>query len=204
MFQALKDHWFLATLPRDVEPVLIQCPVDSAPGVEFQSMAWREALDFKNRTVLEAIRQNLNDVIVFSDVDVQFFGPITRQIRTTIKGFDLAGMREGADAGMNGGFYAIHCRPHVADFWQKLVDAPGKHDKPLHDQELLNAMLTEGVCGVTHTLLPDAFWGSLRHLSFKEPEPPHILVNHANGSGDKIQELRRIRDKYGMATLSVS
>ena len=177
--------------------------MDSLPGADFQSPAWRDALDFKHRTVLETIRTNLNDVIVFSDLDVQFFAPFAQEIFTTIKGFDIAGMREAADGDMNGGFYAIHCQSHVAEFWQRLVDAPGKCDQPLHDQEILNAMLAEGVCGVSHTLLSEALWCSHRHLLFNEPEPPGILVNHATGWGDKVEELRQIRSKYGMVQLSV-
>ena len=195
-YMPLRDEWFLATLPDDMEPVLIQHPIDSLPGFDFRSPAHLEALDFKLMSVCDIIRDHPDEVICISDVDVQFFGSFRSMVLETIEGFDVAGMRESVEGGINGGFYAIRCAPHVEALWEE-ASAADKTEAYLHDQDALNALLEERAHGVSLNLLPDSFWASHRHLMFQEPEPAAVLVNHATGWMDKVEELRRVRQKFG-------
>jgi hypothetical protein len=194
-FERLRDEWFLATLPADMEPIILECPVDSVPGFEFRSPAHLEALDFKLYAICDVIREHPGEVVCFSDLDVQFFGSFRNLILDAMENHDVAGMREWKDGGLNGGFYAIRCAPHVEALWEEAA-AADKSDAYLHDQDALNALLESDAHHVTHTLLPDTFWASHRHLMFEEPEPPSVLVNHATGWMDKEAELRRMRDKF--------
>jgi hypothetical protein len=195
-FQRLRDEWFLATLPSDMEPVLVESPFDSPPGEGgWGTPQWRAALDFKLQLVCDVIRDNPGEVICFSDVDVQFFGSFRAAALEALGSGDIAAMRESAAGGMNGGFYIIRCAPHVEALWEEAVFAD-KSEAILHDQEALNALLQENGHNVRLALLPDTFWASHRWLRFHEPEPSGILLNHATSAPDKGEELRRIRVKY--------
>ncbi|MHA3771345.1 putative nucleotide-diphospho-sugar transferase [Verrucomicrobiota bacterium sgz303538] len=195
-FERLRDEWFLATLPSDMQPVLVESPFDSIPGDGgWGRPQWRAALDFKLQLVCDTIRDHPGEVVCFSDVDVQFFGSFKSAILEAISGHDVAAMRESAAGGMNGGFYAIRCAPHVEALWEEAMFAD-KTEAVLHDQDALNALFDEGAHRVRRTLLPDSFWASHRHLVFKEPEPPGVLVNHVTSAPNKIAEMHRIRAKY--------
>lgn len=195
-FEAIRDDWFLATLPEDMEPILVECPVDSIPGFDFRSPAHLEAIDFKLLSICNMIRDHPGEVICFTDLDVQFFGSFQSAVLEALEGYDVAGMREWAEGGMNGGFYAIRCAPHVEALWEEAL-AADKSEAFLHDQAALNALFEEQAHGVRLNLLPDSFWASHRHLMFKEPEPATVLVNHATGWMNKVEELQRMRSKYG-------
>lgn len=197
-FERLREEWFLATLPPDMQPVVVESPFDSEPGEGGWGTAqWRAALDFKLQLVCDAIRAHPGEVICFSDVDIQFFGSFREAALKALGDHDVAAMRESAAGGMNGGFYLIRCAPHVEALWEEAVFAD-KTEAILHDQDALNALFEENVHPVRLTLLPDTFWASHRHLRFHEPEPPGVLVNHVTSAPDKIAELRRIRAKYAI------
>ena len=197
-FARLRDEWFLATLPKDMEPILLECPVDSIPNVGFRSPSYYKAIDFKLLSICDMIRNHPGEVICFSDIDVQFFGSFRLAIMEAIEGCDVVGMRESAEGGMNGGFYAIRCAPHVEALWEEAY-AADKSETVLYEQDALNALLAEQGHKVRHVLLPDSFWASHRHRMFDEPEPAEVLVNHATGMADKSEELQRMRDKFGGA-----
>lgn len=197
-FARLRDEWFLATLPSDMQPVLIESPFDSLPGDGgWGTPQWRAALDFKLQLVCDTIRDHTGEIICFSDVDVQFFGSFRNAILEILADHDIAAMRESQAGGMNGGFYAIRCAPHVEALWEEAMFTD-KTEAVLHDQDALNALLDENTHGVRLDLLPDTFWASHRHLIFKEPEPSGVLVNHVTSAPDKISEMRRIRAKYAL------
>jgi hypothetical protein len=195
-FHRLRDEWFLATLPSDMEPVLVESPADSIPVREFGSPQWRAALDFKLQLVCDTIRDHPGEVVCFSDVDVQFFGSFKDEILRTLADHDVSAMRESGGSNLlNGGFYAIRCAPHVEALWEEALFAD-KSESEFHDQDALNAFLEEQAHGVRLALLPDTFWASHRHLVLKEAEPHAMLVNHATGWPDKGEALRQVRDRY--------
>ncbi len=194
-FARLRDEWFLATLPSDMQPILVESPFDSEPGDGGWGTAqWRAALDFKLQLVCDTIRDHPGEVICFSDVDVQFFGSFREVILKTIEDHDVAAMRESVAGGLNGGFYAIRCAPHVEALWEEALHAD-KTEAILHDQDALNALIEENAHGVRVALLPDTFWASHRHLRLSEPEPSAILVYHVTSAPDKIAEMRRVHGR---------
>lgn len=198
-FERLRDEWFLATLPSDMQPVLVESPFDSVPGDGgWGSPQWKAVLDFKLQLICDAIRDHPGEIICFSDVDMQFFGSFRSAVLDALEGLDVVAMRESAAGGMNGGFYVIRCSPHVEALWEEALFAD-KSEAILYDQDALNALIDENEHNVRLGLLPDLFWASHRSLKFNEPEPASILVNHPTSAPDKIRELNRIRAKYSVS-----
>jgi len=71
--EKLKDEWFLPSLNDEFELVFKEA---KSFGGEYQTDGFREAVLEKSDLIINAIKENMGGLFVYSDVDIQFFKPI--------------------------------------------------------------------------------------------------------------------------------
>eukprot|EP00929_Paragymnodinium_shiwhaense_P024210 TRINITY_DN14972_c0_g1_i1.p1 TRINITY_DN14972_c0_g1~~TRINITY_DN14972_c0_g1_i1.p1 ORF type:complete len:315 (-),score=83.09 TRINITY_DN14972_c0_g1_i1:107-1051(-) len=145
-----------------------------------------------------------DEVFLFTDVDVQFFGPIKPIADECMKsGVDMVLQREFDDIGVNIGFMLMRSSQGLRDFWEH---AYGEIQRTQAlDQRVVNNMLYSGFAaekfGLRWDVWPSCVWASSTAFSGPLPEP--LVVHHANflveraaaaDPGPKLEQLRLLRE----------
>lgn len=143
--RVLKDEWFLPTLQDDYELVLKEYEQECSSG-EYKSNGWRQAMFRKAELVIQGIKENWSDLFVYSDVDVQFFGPTMDFIFTCMEGKDMAFQRDSPEGGVCAGFFSCRANERTLKLWQDirrgLLENQGGDD-----QDVLNHLLLRSTNG---------------------------------------------------------
>tara|TARA_R100000008_G_scaffold53485_2_gene32468 strand:+ start:532 stop:1425 length:894 start_codon:yes stop_codon:yes gene_type:complete len=127
---------------------------------------------YKIQFIINAIKENLGESIVFCDVDIKFFNPFKLSLQKVLKRVDVAFQAQYSERrprrpglppfDLNGGFMAINCNPTTLEFFKnvlKVNDAKTIIEKALFvnlhlvKHELLSikfASLTNGGVGEYH------------------------------------------------------
>jgi hypothetical protein len=64
---------------------------------------------FKTEMILDAIKQNINDIIIISDIDIIFYKPVIPIILENMTNNDICFQKESQNSGLNIGFISIFC-----------------------------------------------------------------------------------------------
>lgn len=142
---------------------------------------------YKAQKIREALASvSENEVFVFSDVDVQFFGRIVQTMTDVMEhGADLVLQREFEDIGVNIGFMAMRNTEATRGFWEH-VYTEIKRLQGL-DQRIVNNLLYSGqaasLFGLRWDRFPLEIWASSMAYSGRVPEG--ILVHHVNFTVEK-------------------
>ena len=85
------EGYFLPSLSESdgFEVVTVEIPQECATG-KFYEEGWSQTCYRKVELFVEACRQNQGGVFVYSDVDIQFFGPIRDVLIEELGDFDMA------------------------------------------------------------------------------------------------------------------
>ena len=97
---------------------------------------------FKTDRIIDSINQNMgnDNIIVFSDTDIQFFRPVIPTIEKYIDNKDMVFQSEFIDTfHVNIGFIAIRCNQRSLDFWVNVFNCI-KHTTKW-DQLIVNCLL---------------------------------------------------------------
>ena len=91
--ERLLNEWFLPSLEDNYQIQVYKCDVKG--NGNYMEKDWSEAVLFKSQKIIESIQVNFGDVIVYSDVDVQFFNLTEKEIQKAImnKNIVLPGRR---------------------------------------------------------------------------------------------------------------
>ena len=76
---------------------------------EIGNNAFRKAMVLKVSTIINAIKDNFLDTIIYSDIDVQFFQNFEDFIRCNILDYDLLIQRDSPFGVFCAGFMVIKC-----------------------------------------------------------------------------------------------
>jgi hypothetical protein len=164
-----------------LEPIMIPCPF---PGGELSSYEFKKVIDFKIENIIKSIEENMNQIIIWSDVDVIFLkNPYPLIVSKTLQ-YDVSYMKDNGNS-LNGGFYAIKCSKETLDAWVKLKYHP--KNEPLCDQPALNEILFTSNFKLNP--LSDSFWCYHRQSFWNNSPPKNIFVLHATGC-NKLQVLQ--------------
>jgi len=131
----------------------------------------------KIKNALDTVEEG--EVFVFSDVDIQFLGPVRGIVEESIVGVDLVLQREFEDIGVNIGFIAVRNTAATRAFW-KHVHCEIERIRGL-DQRVVNNALYSGLArelGLQWARFPPEIWASSMAGSGKLPE--RLLLHHAN------------------------
>lgn len=194
----LKDEWFLKTLRDDWELNITY--LEGLGGnwgtSEFFNVTSLKKLEY----LIQIIKDNWNNIIIWSDVDIQFFGKCEDIVLKSLDGKDITFQAEwvGKDA-VNVGFFAMRCNEKTLSLWDYVLRCSknniqdlGNKKFPFGDQTVMNMALRENTINVKWCLLPESIWARSNGW-----EPPiDIVLHHANCAGtveSKLEQMEHIR-----------
>lgn len=150
----------------------------------------------KPQFVQRCIVNNLGEIILISDVDIQFFGKVYDIVRDLSAKKEMVFLRPGKKYRthepwpVNIGFFSIHCTPETLAFWMQVERLVTEHKT--QDEVVVNRLLP--LVSFEWGFWPESFW------CFDESDvPDDILLHHATnacGEQEKLEQLRRMRSRW--------
>lgn len=202
----------LSHYPDNFELIKIEC--DKSDEGDFLSDGYKKIIDFKISHIIRTIKENMGDVILWSDCDILFFKNPFNEIINYAKEYDLCGMQEPYQNRhppfnrlMNGGFLIIKCSEKTLALWEKIVFILSltkySKDPGLYEQDVLNYLINLRETDIKYLILPDSFWATSRGERFDN----NVTICHftalPNCEGNthterKYNQMLKIIDKKGM------
>lgn len=163
----------------------------------YYSDGWKTTTMKKVDVFIKAVNENMGDIFVFSDVDIQFFGPIKDALIQELGEFDIA-IQNDYNGGLCSGFFVCRGNERTLKMFESMRD---NHDQYLEDQHALNMNLNH----CNYTVLSTRFWtfGSFgtqwKNQNFDIPD--NLLMHHSNwveGIDKKVELLKIVRFKNNL------
>jgi nucleotide-diphospho-sugar transferase len=167
-------------------------PIELAGGGDFLSPEFLRCINRKMELVLESLRTNRGEVIVWADIDIRFFSLAPHDLRVELGEHDIAFQREGKRGQyVNTGLFVCRANQRVIDFFQRVSAALQEHPQ-VNEQIAVNQLLgDESVLSWTH--LPLRYYARTHGW----PPPRDLVLYHANatmGPEGVVRKLRQFRD----------
>jgi hypothetical protein len=195
----LKERFFLPTLPGGLKLHMLD---HASEGVGLiMDPGWRATIVRKVEWIIEAVEQHWNAFFLFSDIDVQFFGPIGEAILEAAERFDISFQRD-TPSSLCTGFFVCRGNDATLDLWRKVLDRVRETNGFKHDQESIQQRI--GGSAVRWGFLPLTFFGGgtltarIWNPGDELPVPDGIVMHHANftcGVPNKIKQCEYVRGK---------
>jgi len=201
---------FLPSVPEGFELRATEIPL-AGPG-DFLSPEFLVCIRKKIDLVVRSIGENPGKLIVWSDVDIQFFKLVPQDLEVAIEasGKDILFQRESPRmTDVNTGFFVCRCGPTVMEFFSKVHEQLGRHPGD-NEQMVVNRLLEgrEGAIesGEPRTQSPEReakiTWGYLPKSFYARthgwPPPRQLAIYHANytkgndGIGQKLSQFQEM------------
>jgi hypothetical protein len=217
------SDYFLPTFPfRDEIELTILHRTQHCKTAEFETDGWRETMRDKARCFIEGIQTcNDNELFMFIDPDIQFFGDFYDDIIEAIKDNDVVWQND-VIGGVNTGFFAVRNNKKTRSFFKTVL---GNLDNFSQEQVLANHLLNNislyPTIDIKWSFLPERYWtyGHIAALPGKlsnglrghwTPEsedfsvPKDIVIHHANWTSSmeyKFKLLDIVKQKSGLKVL---
>lgn len=179
-FNSIKDDWDI-----NIEKW------DSFDGnSNFGSEQFRLITTKKLYFLLEKIKENIGSIIIYSDVDIQFFRSCNNIILDLIDGNDLLFQSEKVNSNkvINSGFIVIRCNENTLKMFKECSDMRiDKNVTSYFDQTILQYYITTNTY-IRWTVLPIEFY----NRSFGVAIPQNIVLHHATCTEPKTINGREI------------
>lgn len=187
----LFENIFKPSLPAGFQLVTHEVRLSGAG--DFLSPEFLACIRRKVDLILESLEKNRGELLVWSDVDIEFYGDCVSDLAGLIgsSGHAILFQRETRDLpDINCGFFVCRAGTEVEDFFRAVVS--GLEDAPdLNEQAVINRLLAAG-----HL---KGRWGYLpfRYYARTAGWPPgrDLLLYHANETGGK-DALKRKMDQF--------
>lgn len=162
---------------------------------DFSTKAWYDILKKKLEFLIIKIKENWGQVIIWSDIDIQFFSKGNDLIEAAIADKDILFQSERWPVNdVNTGFVVIKCNEKTLQLYQLAADCNIEHLE-LGDQSAINTILRKKKIEISWSILPPQFWAT-SHFMYNSSLPPiDIVLHHANYTapitinGKKIRSL---------------
>jgi hypothetical protein len=189
--RALKNV-FLESIKDDWE-INVQYRGKSGEGNgDFSSKGWYKILTDKLELIVEKIRENWGEIIIWSDVDIQFFAKCNDLIEIAIADKDIVFQAEWwPRKEVNTGFSVIRCNNKTLALYQLALQSDIGNLK-FGDQSAINHILKENKIDIAWDILPKQFWATSHFKLDSSPPPPDIVLHHANCTAPIIEEGKKI------------
>lgn len=207
----LYEEWFLPSFEKHMGDIVDleakEMPQISASG-SFYSEGWQETMQYKTDIITQAIEDHRDDVFLFVDCDVQFFGDVSEPMLNALQGKDLVGQNDGAM--LCAGVIAVRANPIAKALWRTIKIRSPEYGC---DQRALNAILNAHVnrgsiewgkldwdqfFNYRRLTEQDVVWTPDMDLHIPEQTLDNMLLHHANftvGVQNKIIMMERIREQ---------
>jgi len=195
----LKERFFLPTLPPGLELHLLDHASEGAGLI--MDPGWRATILRKIEWIIEAVERHWNAFFLFSDIDVQFFGPIGEPILEAAEHFDISFQRD-TPSSLCTGFFVCRGNDATLDLWRQVLGRVRETNGFKHDQESMQQLI--GGSNARWGYLPLMFFGGGTFTSRiwkpgdELPVPDGVVMHHANftcGVPNKIKQCEYVRDK---------
>lgn len=187
-WKPLKNR-FLETLKDPIEVICKEGNFESCKSIDFPFTTSQESLtlwEFKTLMTIDAIRENQNDFIIISDIDVQFFKPIV-PILESLPQLDFR-FQIDPDKNYNLGFQLIRCNQNTLEFYKSVLKRIREENK--WDQFIVNDNL-KYFPDLTFGFLPESFW------AYDGKSPPSDMVLHhatwASTCNEKLKQMDSVK-----------
>ena len=189
---AMLDKHFLASCPDDLEITVIRKGMEGDYG--WGTGTFVKAVSAKIDGVIDSIRLNQGDIVVWFDVDIQFFGRCSSKLLDCLGDSDLCFQSEfwPPNGKINAGVIVIRCNSKTLAFFEE-VKAHDYSSLRYFDQTLIQSMLDEHYASVRWGVLSVEFWA----YSHGGTPPDGMVLHHANVEGvlgKKIEQLTAVRE----------
>jgi len=205
----LLNEWFLPSMMDRFDVNVIE--LKGTDDGDYMSNNYVKILAKKHDIVIDAIKENWGNVFIFSDVDIQFFKPVEKDLLTAIDGHDIVCMRDSpGDRGqLCAGFFVCRANWKALSLW-KLVKGYAVEEK--RDQIVFNRIVlgSNSLWGrlryscpkIKYNYLPQSYFSGgakteeLWEIGMNLTVPHDIAVHHANwtvGIEKKIAQLEYVK-----------
>lgn len=174
-FKPLRDQFVNSVVDDEIE--LKETIVEDLNVIKQRTAGGVPVYKFKTKLLLDALEDAGNEeILLVSDVDIQFFGEVMPLVRQGIAGRDMCFQREFTELGVNIGFVAIRRTAAAIDFWYQVWE---ELPTGRHDQRIVNNLLyTEKMPALRWGCFPPEIWASSQ--AFDGGIPKGIVLHHAN------------------------
>ncbi len=183
-FSKLKDR-FTESIQDDYILILKKYPKERG-ALKIQDA--KEIQLFKLRLLIDAIKENWSKIIIFSDIDIQFFGITETVILESMQNNDIA-FQEQSGGIKNIGFMAIQCNEKTLSLWEQTCKEFERNKG--WDQEIVNEILRDNANNIRWVYFPPQIWHTGSHNL-----PSKILLHHAtfcSGEKEKLNQMNVVR-----------
>src|SRR5437660_3272142 len=148
----------------------------AGPG-DFLSPEFLRCINQKISLIIESLRTNLGDVIVWADIDIRVFSLSPSKLVSELGEHDIAFQREGKIGDyVNTGFFVCRGNERVIRFFQRV--AAGLQENPnANEQYVVNQLLCDEP-RISWTHLPLRYYARTHGW----PPPSDLALYHANAT----------------------
>lgn len=215
--------YFLPTFPfrKEIELTLLHRE-QHCKSVVFESEGWHKTMCDKAQSFVDGIEQcKDNEIFMFIDPDIQFFGDFYDDIIKLIQNYDVVWQNDVL-GGVNTGFFAARNNKLTRNFFRTVI---GNLKDFAQEQVLANHLLANlqkyPTINIKWSYLPERYWtygyvvplpsekhptrikGGIRGHWVEDADnfelPKDILIHHANWTStheDKFKLLDLVKKKY--------
>ena len=155
-------------------------------GGNFKTHGWLDIQKRKLDFMIGKIEENMGDVIIWSDLDIQFFATCTPLINEAIAEKDIVFQAEHwpEKKEVNVGFMAIRCNKRTLALY-RMARQYDLTKVALADQTAINEIISKNELGIQWDILPNQFWAMSHYMYNSSVPPPDVVLHHANCTAPK-------------------
>lgn len=143
---------------------------------DFGSPGFIKLLRHKMEYLIDLIQENSGNIIIWSDVDIQFFNPCNPLINKCMADNDILFQSElWPEKIINSGFMVIRCNASTSKLFEHASKEKMEEMKHV-DQTAINNVLKGNCVNIKWDILPQQFWA----MSHRTAPPKDIVIHHAN------------------------
>lgn len=170
--------------------------------LEFDADDFTNLMKKKIECIAESIEENMGDIIIWSDLDIQFFKPCKDILLQSMEEQDICFMDEGGND-VNTGFMVIRCNEKTKKFFEMVLKLDFSQ-LSINEQSAINMVLNYYKHDVKWDKLPKKIWA----YSNGRIPPEDIVLHHANctlvkdendqlvnSTEKKFEQLRTVKDQ---------
>jgi nucleotide-diphospho-sugar transferase len=145
--------------------------------------------------ILQSLHQNAGSVIIWSDVDIQFYRLTPETAMAELGDHDIAFQAAGVPPNeINSGFFICRCNQRVIQFFEKIRHSLCHEEAGEIEERVINKLLpTLSESELSWCMLPRSFYAR----SNKWPPPRNLVLHHANstpGANGLEKKHRQLRE----------
>ena len=194
-------NFLLPTAKREYQLVSHQEEYQFCPSANFESNGWRETQYNKVLFWIEAIQDNMGELILCTDADIQFLGPTKSVLKATMGRNDLLFQKNNISGHICSGFFVCRCSYKTLNIFEIIAKRLKSimHIDGGGEQYVMQDLFKEGWHGLKIGMLDRSkFWcpGKTYEDISSLNIPSEILMHHANwtvGIDNKIKQLEHVK-----------